>query len=474
MSESQMEQSFAEMFEASEMEMQPDLHVGNRIKGRIIAVSEEMVYVDTGTKSDGVIEKQELLDQDGNFVLGEGDELELYVVSTQGNQIRLARALGGEGGLEQLQQAMEEGIPVDGKIKETCKGGFRVRILDKTAFCPLSQIDRRPVEEPETLVGETMRFLITKIEERGRNIVVSRRALLDRELAENLTVFIERTKIGDLLQGKVSRLAPFGAFVELAPGLEGLVHVSELSWSRNISPEDVVSVGEQVTVKLLKVEDQGKGIRLELSMKQTSEDPWVRLTDAIHVGAKLIGRVTNLAPFGAFVEIAPGIEGLVHVSEMSYLRRVHKPEDMVAVGDQISVMIKSIDMQSRRVGLSMRDAEGDPWEGVADRFKKGQVVQGTLEKREKFGAFVKLEPGVVGLLPLSRLENSEGELYAKAKPGDPLSVAIDVVDPEKRRISLALPSAEHGEDWRGHLAQDAPAMGTLGLQLKKALQEREG
>ncbi len=473
MSDSQMEQSFAEMFEASEIEMKPDLRVGDRIKGRIIAVSEEMVYVDTGTKSDGVIEKQELQDKDGTFTLREGDEVELFVVAVQGGQIRLAKALSGEGGLEQLRQAMEEGIPVEGKIKETCKGGFRVRILDKTAFCPLSQVDRRPVEDPEALVGETMQFLITKVEERGRNIVVSRRSLLDRELAETLAEFLERNKLGDLIQGTVSRLAPFGAFVELAPGLEGLVHVSELGWSRNVSPEDVVAVGEQVTVKLLKVDDQGKGIRLELSMKQAMEDPWVRLAGEVQVGAKLNGRVTNLAPFGAFMEIAPGIEGLVHVSEMSYLKRVHKPGDVVAVGDSVPVMIKSIDPQSRRIALSMRDAEGDPWEGVAERFKKGHVVQGTMEKREKFGMFVRLEPGVVGLLPISRLERAEDETYAKAKPGDVLPVVVDVVDGDKRRISLALPGADQGEDWRGHAAQETAPMGSLGEQLKKAMEKRE-
>ncbi len=473
MSDSQMEQSFAEMFEASEIEMKPDLRVGERIKGRIIAVSEEMVYVDTGTKSDGVIEKQELLDKDDVFSLREGDEVELFVVAVQGGQIRLAKALSGEGGLEQLRQAMEEGIPVEGKIKETCKGGFRVRILDKTAFCPLSQVDRRPVEDPEALVGEAMQFLITKVEERGRNIVVSHRALLDRELAETLAVFLEKTKVGDVLQGTVTRLAPFGAFVELAPSLEGLVHVSELGWSRNVSPDDVVAIGDLVTVKLLKVDDQGKGIRLELSMKQAMEDPWSSLVNEVQVGAKVSGRVTNLAPFGAFMEIAPGIEGLVHVSEMSYLKRVHKPGDMLAVGDRVPVMIKSIDPQSRRIALSMRDAEGDPWEGVAERFKKGQVVQGVVEKREKFGMFVRLEPGVVGLLPISRLERAEDEIYAKAKPGDELPVAVDVVDGEKRRISLALPGTEQSEEWRGHAAQETTPMGSLGEQLKKAMEAKE-
>ncbi|HDQ41514.1 MAG TPA: 30S ribosomal protein S1 [Desulfonatronum sp.] len=468
-----MEQSFAELFAASEMEPKPELRVGDRITGRVITVGEELVYVDTGAKIDAVVDKNELADKDGGFSLREGDEVELFVVSRQAGEVRLARTMSGEGGAEQLQDAMEGGIPVEGRIKETCKGGFRVSVQGKTAFCPLSQVNSRPVVDPEALVGETLLFLVTRIEERGRNIVVSRRALLDRDQAESLAAFMKQAKPGDIVQGTVTRLAPFGAFVEIAPGLEGLVHISELSWSRALAPEDVAAPGDTVTVKFLKMEDQGKGrVRIELSMKQALRDPWDEVSGKYQVGDIVQGTVTRLAPFGAFVEIAPGIEGLVHVSEMSYLKRVHRPEEVMTSGDNVPVMIKTIDLDARRIGLSMRDAEGDPWEGLAERYTKGQVVQGVLEKRESFGLFIRLEPGVVGLLPGSRLESGENEAVFKARSGDTIAVTIDVIDMDKRRISLALAEANHSEDWRGHSPQEKE-LGVLGAELQRAMRKKQ-
>lgn len=473
MSDENREQSFAELFAASKMESQPELRVGDRIKGRIITVGEELVYVDTGAKIDAVVDKDELTDKNGNFSLREGDEVELFVVSRQAGEVRLARSMSGDAGLEQLQEAMEGGIPVEGRIKETCKGGFRVSILGKTAFCPLSQVDSRPVADPESLVGQTLHFLVTRVEERGRNVVVSRRALLDREQAEALATFMNRVKPGDLIQGTVTRLAPFGAFVEVVPGLEGLVHISELGWSRVLSVENVVAPGDTVTVKFLRMEDQGKGrVRIELSMKQAQDDPWAGVLGKFQIGDKTRGKVIRLAPFGAFVEIAPGIEGLVHVSEMSYLKRVHKPEDVVAVGDDISVMIKSIDPDARRISLSIRDAEGDPWEGVVELYKKGQPVQGVVEKRESFGLFIRLEPGVVGLLPGSRLERGQDEAALQAKPGDTITVIVDSVDLEKRRISLTLAEARQEEDWPDFSSREEK-LGSLGEQLKKAMENKE-
>lgn len=471
MSDENIEQSFAELFAASEKEPKPEFRVGDRIKGRIITVGEDLVYVDTGAKVDAVVEKGELADKDGGFSLREGDEVELFVVSRQHNEVRLARSMSGEGRVEQLQEAMEGGIPVEGKIKEICKGGFRVSVLSMIAFCPLSQADSRPVADPQSLVGETLLFLITRIEERGRNIVVSRRALLDREQAESLATFMDRTKPGDVVQGTVTRLAPFGAFVEIAPGLEGLVHISELGWSRTLATEDVVAPGDTVTVKFLKIKDQDKGrVRIELSMKQAMSDPWDEVSGKFQVGGKVSGKVIRLAPFGAFVEIAPGIEGLVHISEMSYLKRVHKPEDFVVAGDSVPVMIKTIDLAARRIGLSMRDAEGDPWEGLTERYKNGQVVQGVLEKRENFGLFIRLEPGVVGLLPNARLERNQDEAAGSAKPGDALNVAIDAIDMDKRRISLALPDENQGDDWQNFSRQEAE-LGSLGTELQKALKK---
>ncbi|MCF8107208.1 MAG: S1 RNA-binding domain-containing protein, partial [Desulfohalobiaceae bacterium] len=427
---------------------------------------------------DGVAEKQDLLDDQGRFPYALGDSLELFVVSRKRNEIRLAPAMGGRAaGLEQLEQAMQRKIPVEGKVKETCKGGFRVRVMNQIAFCPLSQISIRPVEDPESFVGESHRFLISRIEEKGRNIVVSRRDLLEKEQAESLEAFKEKARPGDVLEGTVTRVEPYGAFVEVAPGLEGLVHVSELDWSRTVKPEEQVAPGDKVRVKFLSLEEQDKGrVRLELSVKQTLTDPWEEVAPKLESGSLVTGTVTRTAPFGCFVEISPGIEGLVHISEMSYLKRVHKPEDEVAVGQEISVMIKEVDLESRRISLSLRDAQGDPWQDVGERYKKGQVVQGVVEKKERFGVFVRLEPGVVGLLPISRIERAQKETGLSPdalSPDQKIPVMIEAIDQEQRRISLVPADASQTEDWKSY-TPDNEQLGSLGEKLKQALQEKKG
>ncbi|MCF8104893.1 MAG: 30S ribosomal protein S1 [Desulfohalobiaceae bacterium] len=478
MSEENKEKSFAELFESGEMDLGSDLQVGDRVRGEIIALGQDLIYVDTGTKTDGVAEKQDLLDDQGCFPYTQGDSIELFVVSRKRNEIRLAPTMGGRAaGLEQLEQAMQRKIPVEGKVKETCKGGFRVRVMNQTAFCPLSQISIRPVEDPESLVGENLRFLISRIEDKGRNIVVSRRDLLEREQAESLEAFKEKARLGDVLEGTVTRVEPYGAFVEVAPGLEGLVHVSELDWSRSVKPEEQVAPGDKVRVKFLSLAEQDRGrVRLELSIKQTQTDPWEELAPKLEPGSLVSGTVTRTAPFGCFVEISPGIEGLVHISEMSYLKRVHKPEDEVAVGQEVPVMIKDVDLESRRISLSLRDAEGDPWLNVGERYKKGQIVQGIVEKKERFGVFIRLEPGVAGLLPISKIESAQKESglsFDKINPDEQIQVMIEAIDQDQRRISLAPADAARSEDWKSY-TPDNQQLGTLGEKLKQALNQKQG
>ncbi len=479
MTEEYMDKSFAELFESGEMDLETDLQVGDRVRGEIIALGDDLVYLNTGTKTDGVAEKHALLDKQGVFPYAVGDTIELFVVSRQQNEIRLAPSMGGKAaGMEQLEQALQKKIPVEGKVKETCKGGFRVRVMNQTAFCPLSQIDVRPVDDPESLVGATHRFLLTRIEENGRNIVVSRRDLLEQEQAESLEAFQQQVQPGDVLQGTVTRVVPYGVFVEVRPGLEGLVHVSELDWSRSVRPEEKVAVGDSVAVKFLSLEDQGKGrVRMELSIKQTQTDPWDAVGPTLEAGQVITGTVTRTARFGVFVEISPGIEGLVHISEMSYQKRVHKPEDEVAPGDQVAVVLKDIDLESRRISLSMRDAEGDPWTDVAERYSKGQLVQGVVEKRESFGVFVRLESGVVGLLPISKIERAAREDpkagFDKLNPDDSVQVMIESIDQDNRRLSLAPPAEAQSDDWKAYTPQEAQ-LGSLGEKLKQALKDKEG
>jgi len=489
------EQSFAELFEASYAGQSENLNVGDKISARIISVTAENVYFDTGAKIDGVAEKKELLDAEGEFPHKEGDSLDLYVVSKTRSEIVLSRALAGAGGLEMLQSAKDAGLPVDGRVKETCKGGFSVEIMGRRAFCPVSQIDARFVENPDAYVGNTYPFLISKLEERGRNIVVSRRALLERERQAATEAFLASIKPGDEVDGTVVRLTDFGAFVELAPGLEGMIHVSELGYARVAKADEAVSVGEAVHVKVLGIEAGKKPgqMKISLSRKQTMGDPWDGIAGKLKEGEKVTGKVARLADFGAFVELFPGVDGLIHLSEMSYKKRIAKASEVVSVGDAVSVVIKEIDPAKRRISLSLKDAEGDPWLEAAAKYAPGTQVTGTVEKRETFGIFVTLEPGIPALLPKSRMAAAVDPKPLEAlKKGDSVTLVVEDLRAGERRIALSPLEVKEGSesggrennDWKAYAKQAKPAkggsdgdrpagMGLLGEKLALALKNKK-
>lgn len=475
------EASFAELFEQYSEGGGDDLNVGDKVAGKVIQVSETTIFVDTGTKLDGIVEKEELLDDEGNCTVAEGDTVELYVVGKDSGGIKLSRALSGIGGLAMLEEAKAGNLPVEGNVESTCKGGFNVKVMQRRAFCPVSQIDNRFVEEPEEYVGKTLEFLVTKLEQNGRNIVVSRRALLERETAQAVEAFQAETQVGDVVEGTVTRLAPFGAFVEIMPGLDGLVHISQIGHGRIGHPEEAVTVGQKVKAKVTRYEHDDKGrLKISLSMKELAQDPWDTISATFAEGDKVTGKVVRIADFGAFVEIAPGIDGLVHVSEMSYTQRVHKPADFVSEGEQVSVKIKSIDTEARRIGLSMKDAEGDPWMDVEDKYQAGQKVTGTVEKQEQFGIFIQLEPGITGLLPKSVIARSEKPAgYEKLHSGDSVDVVIGQVKAGERKISLTTGDAQDGDDWKEFAPKkkkpvgDSGGMGSLGAALQKAMDKKK-
>jgi small subunit ribosomal protein S1 len=469
--------SFSELIDAYEDGMGEDLQVGDQVEGEIIAVGRDTVFVNTGSKIDGAVDREELLDENGELPCAVGDKLTLYVVSVNENEMRLSRAISGIGGLRMLQDAHERKIPVEGKVKEQVKGGFHVEVLQRRAFCPISQIDVRYVGTPEDYIGQTLSFRVVRLEEKGRNIVLSRRELLEEEQKAARAEFMKTVSAGDVVEGRVTRLMPYGAFVELFPGLEGMVHVSEMSWSRVENPADVLSPEDRVTVKILDVsEGQKPGeLKLSLSMKATTGDPWETVTDRFAEGEKVRGKVTRCVDFGAFVEIAPGIEGLVHISEMSYKKRVHKPEEVVSEGQAVDVAIKEIDPDRKRIGLSIRDAEGDPWSEVAAKYDVGQTVMGTVEKKEKFGIFVSLEPGVTGLLPKSKIRKSQhaGDIE-KLGVDDPITVMVEEIHPQDRKITLGPTDAREEGNWRDFAPKGKDAgLGALGEKLKQALKEKK-
>jgi small subunit ribosomal protein S1 len=470
------EESFAELFESYSSGMNEDIQVGDKISGKVISIGSNAVFIDTGTKIDGVVEKEELLTESGELSCSAGDVLELYVIAVSESEIRLSKAISGIGGLHLLMDAHKGAIPVEGKVLTTCKGGFNVEVIKRRAFCPISQMDVKYVEQPELYLGQTFEFLIKRMEENGRNIVVSRRELLQKMQEKACQEFFQNLSEETLLTGRVTRLMPYGAFVELIPGLEGMVHISELSWSRLEKPEEVVKPGDEVRVRILKIaKGEKKGQKkISLSMKQINRDPWETVEDRFKAGAKVCGRVTRCMKFGVFVEIEAGVEGLVHISEMSYTKRVIHPEDEVKPGQTVWVMIKEIDTVNRRISLSLRDAVGDPWADVEEKFKVGQTVQGTLEKKEAFGYFVNLEPGITGLLPISKIKAAENAPdIERAKIGNGITVKIENIQTAQRKISLGTANAKVEEDWRRFTHQPDSPLGSLGEQLQKALKQKQ-
>lgn len=474
-------ENFAEML-AQHSTQSEKLQPGQKIEGVIIDIAGDDVFVDVGAKQDGVLDYKEVLDKDGNPNVAVGDRISAFVLNISSQGVRISKSMHGSG-IAALESARDAGVPVDGRIKAVVKGGYQIDVLGKQAFCPGSQMEYSPAGSNEDLVGRQMQFLVSRIENNGRNIVVSRRALLDREKKESMEKLLSSVKEGDIVEGRVSRLAPFGAFVELAPGIEGMIHLSELSWSRVATPEEAVSSDEMIRVKILAIGNDEKGrFRISLSRKQAMEDPWADIASKFKVGDVVEGKVVRFAPFGAFVEIAPGVDGLVHLSEMSWAKRINKPEEALSIGDNAQVAIKEINPDTRRVSLSLRDVLGNPWEKAAEEFPEGSKVDGVVENKSPYGLFVSLAPGITGLLPNSAIRNAPRDSnLVKLEPGDQVSLLVQKVDSVARRISLMPetpdnPSPEEDKSWRQHTKTRETAAeesgGLMAQALRNAFQKK--
>lgn len=474
-----MEESFAEML-ADHESRQPALEKGQKISGKIIAISGDDVFLDLGLKEDGIMDAHDLPEKENGEKAAPGDVVSGFITNISSQGIRIARSMSGAG-IAALEDAMAASVPVDGRIRGTCKGGYQVDVLGKTAFCPGSQMQAGISDEE--LVGKTLPFLVTRVENNGRNIVVSHRAIVDRERKENLDKLLAELKPGDLRDAKVVRLTPYGAFMELAPGVEGLAHISELGWQRIEKPEDVLSVGDNVRVKVLGItEDDKKRLRISLSCRQAIEDPWDSAHENFKVGDIITGKVIRFAPFGAFVEITPGIDGMVHLSEMSWEKRINKPEDALELAQEVQVKIKDINPENRRISLSIKDAAGDPWVHVPEELPVGSTVKGKLEKHTQHGFFITLLPGITGLMPASVIKSSPlASDLNKLQVGDEIEVIVQNIDPAARRISLAplnpkAPERETDNSWKAHTrsepSSEAKGSTLMAQALQKAFQKK--
>lgn len=476
------DESFAELFAAQSA---PGAHLtpGQRVSVTVVAVTSDTVFVSTGSKVDGIVERSEMEENDAPTP-AVGDQLDLYVVTVSPQEVRLSKMMRGAGGLAALEEARDARLPVEGKVQAIVKGGFAVEVMKRRAFCPLGQMDLRPVESPESFIDKTFPFIITKLEKGGRNIVLSRRAILEAEQAENREAFLATVAAGDVREGTVVRLAPFGVFVELAAGVEGLIHLSELAWGRVVQVDEAVSLGDKIRVKILDIATSDKGPRISLSARQVMDDPWKSVGARLEEGQILTGKVMRNAAFGSFVEVLPGIDGLIHISELSYEKRVNRPDDILTVGETATVKIKGIDLEKKRLSLSLRDVGGDPWDGVAEDFPVDSEVTGVLEKRAPFGMFVSLRPGVTGLLPASAVAQSRSKSgINKAAVGDSIQVLIREVDTANRKVTLGLAGSgqerdggREEKDWKKHALKPAQQGGfgnTLSLAMQAALNKKK-
>jgi small subunit ribosomal protein S1 len=353
--------------------------IGDVIKGKVITIGKEAVFVDLGGKAEGQLEKNQVSDKDGKLLVKVGDEIEARVVSdsnTSGGGVLMLRTKVGRGpqASAELQQAAELGIPVEGTVTEVIKGGLSVDVAGVRGFVPASQIDTRFVEDLAPFVGQKLTFRITRYE--PRNLVLSRRALLEEAQEKLAGETRKRLAPGAVLRGKVVGFKPFGAFVDLG-GIEGMLHVSELGFSRVDKPEDVLALGQELDVAVLKIEPGEKGDRISLSLKALASDPWRDATASLGEGARVKGTVTRLQPFGAFVEIAPGVEGLVHITELGAGRRINHPKEVVSVGQQVEASVLAIDHDKRRLSLSLAASNDASPDDVAAAPKAPQKL-GTL------------------------------------------------------------------------------------------------
>lgn len=439
-------EDFGKMFQESVSEQsvgEKQFEKGMTVEGTIVQIGSDTVYVNIGAKAEAVIPVSELMNpEDGKMTQIVGDTIKAKIIGFDGSCIKLSRSNKLAGSIA-LEEAYEAGLAVKARVKAVNKGGFELDVYGHRAFCPLSQIQKGKVDNAEEFVGQTLEFKISKYAKKGRDIVLSRTALMDDENRAKREEAIATLNVGDVKDAKVVSIQDYGAFVDVG-GVEGLVHVSEISYKRITNPKEVLKVGDDVRVKILKIEKTDKGSKLSLSMKRLEEDPFEASVADIKVGATLAGKVVRVTTFGAFVEIAEGIEGLVHVSQMG-LKRGMRVEDAVKAGDDIEVKVLSVDPVEHRIQLSGRvmnaNNSENVWAKINEYYTVGQEVTGTVESVVDFGVFVKLEHRVTALLPKSEIGAATKDLE-NAKKGDSITAKIIVVDADRKRVTLCTKTDE--------------------------------
>jgi small subunit ribosomal protein S1 len=413
---------------------------GSVVKGKVLAVEKELVIIDVGLKTEGRVPLKEFAQPGKDIVIKPGDTVEVYlerIENALGEAVLSRDKARREEAWTRLEEMSTKGERVDGVIFGRVKGGFTVDLGGAVAFLPGSQVDVRPIRDVGPLMHVAQPFQILKMDRRRGNIVVSRRAIMEETRAEQRSELVQNLAEGQVVDGVVKNITDYGAFVDLG-GIDGLLHVTDIAWKRVNHPSDVLSVGQTVKVQIVRINPETQ--RISLGMKQLDKDPWDIVIERYTVGTKVKGKVTNITDYGAFVELEDGIEGLVHVSEMSWTKKNVHPGKILSTSEEVDVQVLEIDAAKRRISLGLKQVQQNPWEGFASRHPKGSIVEGEVKNMTEFGLFVGLDGDVDGMVHLSDLDwKRPGEEAIKDfKKGDKVQAVVLDVDKEKERISLGI------------------------------------
>ncbi len=437
-----MTESFAELFEESlkEIDMQP----GSIVKGTVVDIDQDWVTVHAGLKSEGVIPVSQFLNEKGELNLAIGDEVDVALDAVEDGfgETRLSREKAKRAeAWKELEKAFEADEVVNGVINGKVKGGFTVELGGIRAFLPGSLVDVRPIRDTAHLEGKDLEFKVIKLDQKRNNVVVSRRAVLEAENSAEREALLETLQEGMEVKGIVKNLTDYGAFVDLG-GVDGLLHITDMAWKRIKHPSEIVNVGDEIGVKVLKFDRERN--RVSLGLKQLGEDPWVAIKARYPENTRVTARVTNLTDYGCFAELEEGVEGLVHVSEMDWTNKNIHPSKVVQLGDEIEVMVLDIDEERRRISLGIKQCHPNPWEEFSSKFNKGDRINGKIKSITDFGIFLGLDGGIDGLVHLSDISwNETGEeAVRRYKKGDDIETVILSIDPERERISLGIKQLE--------------------------------
>jgi small subunit ribosomal protein S1 len=437
-----MSQSFAEMFEESLAHQ--EMNRGAVVTGTVVDIQSDSVIVYTGLKSEGIIPIGEFKNASGELEVAVGDEVEVTLEAVEDGfgETKLSREKAKRDQVwRRLEKAFENEDIVKGLISGKVKGGFTVDIDEIRAFLPGSLVDVRPVRDPVFLEGKELEFKVIKLDKRRNNVVVSRRAVVETEFSEEREALLENLEEGITVKGIVKNLTDYGVFVDLG-GIDGLLHITDMAWKRVKHPSEIVNVGDEIDVKVLKFDRERN--RVSLGMKQLGQDPWADLARRYPANSRLFGKVTNIADYGCFVEIEEGVEGLVHVSEMDWTNKNVNPSKVVHIGQEIEVMVLDIDEERRRISLGVKQCFPNPWDEFSALHNKGDVVKGTIKSITDFGIFIGLNGEIDGLVHLSDIswhEAGEDAVRSFTK-GDEIEAVVLSVDPERERISLGIKQLE--------------------------------